>query len=295
MLPALAVVLGALVGFVGSRKLRRPQHAAQAASVARTVGGAVGRRRGLTAPELQRACFSEMVRHVRVGTGGATVAPARYLLRMHPDDLAVVDDARGWFIDGLAEALTTAAADNGWQLEDRIDIRIEADDARRPGVPSALAVDPAGSERARPTQAPPAARPGPAGRGAAPMALERTDTRARIELSGDEVTIGRAADRTVVIDDTRVSRAHASVAKGRSGWAVTDTGSSNGTTVNGRLITPNVAQALAPGDAIGIGPIELHVVAAGPEVRPTGTQALDEHDRTRISGQVLPPPRRPRP
>ena len=81
LLPLAAIAVGALIGFVGSRKLRRPQHAAQAASVARTVGGTVNRRKTLTAPELQRACFSEMVRHVRVNRQGRTEAPGRYLLQ----------------------------------------------------------------------------------------------------------------------------------------------------------------------------------------------------------------------
>lgn len=298
MLPALAVALGALIGFVASRTLRRPERAAGAASVARSVGGTLGRRRGLSAPELQRACFSEMVRHVRVGPGGATVAPTRYELHLHPDDVEIVDEARAWFTDGLAEALTAAAADNGWQLDGRPDIRIEPDDARRPGVPTAMAVDPAGPRRARPTgpppeaQTPPSERTSPAG---AALALERSDTGERVALGDGAVTIGRSADRGIVIDDTRVSRAHATVAPGRRGWAIADAGSSNGTTVNGRLLTPNVAQPLAPGDRIGIGPVELIVVARRSSAPEAGTQALDERDRTRISGQVLPPPRRPRP
>lgn len=253
MLPALAIVLGAVIGFVGSRKLRRPQHAAQAASVARTVGGSLGARKGLTAPELQRACFSEMERHVRSGPAGAAVVPSSYVLRLHPDDLATVDDARGWFVDGLVDALRTAAADNGWQLVTNVDISFEADSGRRPGVPVALAVE---------SPAPPAPDRPSARVARVAGALIRTDTGARIGLTGHEITIGRAAERTIVIDDTRVSRSHATMVPGRNGWTITDTGSSNGTTVNGRLLTPNVPQPLAAGDTIGIGPIELRVVAS---------------------------------
>lgn len=151
MLPLAVVVVGALIGFVGSRTLRRPQSAAQAASVARTVGGTMGRRKGLTAPELQRAaCFSEMVRHVRVDAQGRSVAPARYLLQVHPDDLAVVNDAHDWFVSGLSEALTVASRDNGWVLDGAIDLKFEADPSRRPGVPNALAVEPATTTQAKP-------------------------------------------------------------------------------------------------------------------------------------------------
>ena len=293
MLPVAAIALGALIGFVGSRKLRRPQHAAQAASVARTVSGSVGRRRTLTAPELQRACFSEMVRHVRVDRQGRTQAPARYLLQVHEADMEVIDETRAWFVDGLRDALQTAAKDNGWTLAGSIDIRFEVDASRRPGVPNALAVDPDGPKRAEPTAPPPVDRPAvaaPAG-----LTLVRADTGERIPLGSSPVTIGRSSDATIVVDDTRVSRSHATVEPSRSGWRVTDNGSSNGTTVNGRALAPRSAMALTARDIIGVGPIDLRVEADARGTRPAGTRALDDSDRTRISGEVLPPPRRPRP
>jgi hypothetical protein len=293
LLPVAAIALGALIGFVGSRKLRRPQHAAQAASVARTVSGSVGRRRTLTAPELQRACFSEMVRHVRVDRQGRTQAPARYLLQVHEADMEVIDETRAWFVDGLRDALETAAKDNGWTLAGSIDIRFEVDPSRRPGVPNALAVDPDGPKRAEPSAPPPADRPAAAA--PAGLTLVRTDTGERIPLGSTAVTIGRSSDATIVVDDTRVSRSHATVEPSRSGWSVVDNGSSNGTTVNGRALAPRSAMALTARDIIGVGPIDLRVEADARGTRPAGTRALDDSDRTRISGEVLPPPRRPRP
>jgi hypothetical protein len=285
LLPLVAVAVGALIGFVGSRKLRRPQHAAQAASVARTVSGSVGRRKTLTAPELQRACFSEMVRHVRVDRQGRTRAPARYLLQVHEADLEVIDDTRSWFVDGLKEALQTAAKDNGWTLDGTIEIRFEADPSRRAGVPNALAVDPDGPRRAEPAP-PPSSTSAPAG-----LAVVRTDTGARTPLGSATITIGRASDSAITIDDTRVSRAHATIEPSRSGWSITDAGSSNGTTVNGRPLAARTPKALAAGDVIGVGPVDLRIEPDGGR-RSAGTRALDDRDRTRISGEVLPPPRR---
>ncbi|WP_421119910.1 FhaA domain-containing protein [Aquihabitans daechungensis] len=293
MLPLAAIAVGALIGFVGSRKLRRPQHAAQAASVARTVSGSVGRRKTLTAPELQRACFSEMVRHVRVDRQGRTQAPARYLLQVNATDMEVIEETRVWFVDGLRDALQTAAKDNGWTLAGSTDIRFEVDPARRPGVPNALAVDPDGPKRAEPT-GPPPADPAAAAAPAA-LTLVRTDTGQRFPLGSSSVVIGRSSDSTIVVDDTRVSRSHATVERSRSGWSVTDNGSSNGTTVNGRALAPRSAMALTARDVIGVGPVELRVEADDRGTRPAGTRALDDSDRTRISGEVLPPPRRPRP
>jgi hypothetical protein len=283
LLPLAAIAFGALIGFVGSRKLRRPQHAAQAASVARTVSGSVGRRKTLTAPELQRACFSEMVRHVRVDRQGRTQAPARYLLQVNAADMEVIEETRAWFVDGLRDALQVAAKDNGWTLAGTIDIRFEVDPSRRPGVPNALAVDPDGPKRAEPTGPP------------SSLTLVRTDTGERFPLGSASVIIGRSSDSTIVVDDTRVSRSHATVERSRSGWSVTDNGSSNGTTVNGRALAPRSAMALSARDIIGVGPVELRVEADHRGTSPAGTRALDDSDRTRISGEVLPPPRRPRP
>jgi pSer/pThr/pTyr-binding forkhead associated (FHA) protein len=121
----------------------------------------------------------------------------------------------------------------------------------------------------------------------------RTDTNERFALDRDAVTIGRSSDCTISIDDTRVSRSHATLERTRTGWTVADAGSSNGTTVNGKALTPRTPQALKPGDVIGVGPVDLRVQPR--RAQAAGTRALDDSDRTRISGEVLPPPRRPRP
>lgn len=297
MLPLAAIAVGALLGFVGSRKLRRPPHVAQAAAVARSVGGTSSgsRRKTLTAPELQRACFSEMVRHVRVNRQGRTEAPGRYLIQLSPIDLEVVEETRSWFTDGLAEALTTAAKDNGWEIAGTIDIRFAADPSRRPGAPNALAVDPDGPKKAQPTAPPPAAPTSGTTRGASPTALVlvRSDTGERTPLGAGPITIGRSSSSGIRVDDTRVSRTHAIVSPAGSGWTISDDGSSNGTRLNGRSLAAKTATPLSAGDRIGIGPVELVVEAAGGG-RPAGSRALDDSDRTRISGEVLPPPRRPR-
>ena len=112
MLYVVAFVVAAGLGFAGSRLLRRPSSAAQAASVARNVGGSLGARKGLDAPELQRACFSEMVRHVRVNREGRTSAPGAYLLRLNPGDMAVVDE-RG--------RVDLGGEDGTWQIPLSID------------------------------------------------------------------------------------------------------------------------------------------------------------------------------
>ncbi len=286
MTNALVLLLFGCIGFVGSRVARRPVPAARAASVARSLGGSLGTRRGLSGPELQRACFSEMVRHVRVTRAGRPHAPARYVLCLHPDDLAVVDESRRWFTTGLVDALTEAARENSWVLEGAVHIGYDPDPSRRPGAPSAMATRPEDPEGTK-VGPPPAARPqaAPTSRG---LALLRSDTGERIELSAGVVTIGRARDRAITIDDTQVSRVHAHVEPRKGRWAMFDSGSANGTKVNGQELPRNRPCPLRVGDVITVGPVDLTVVAGEATSGPAGTRALDDHERTRISGEVLP-------
>ena len=287
-------VVCAVVGFVASKRLRRPEKTAQAASLARTVGGSLGGRRNLDAPELQRACFSEMVRHVRVNREGRTNAPARYRLRVNPADMAVIEESRAWFTNGLTDALRQAARDNGWSLDGTIKIDFERDPSRRPGVPSALAVAPGNPPEVEPSaDPPPAPRTAATGTGSRPLSLVREDTDRTYALGGTTVTIGRAKDRTITIDDNRVSRSHARIERHQNGWVIIDEGSSNGTRISGRSLGRGETHLLRPGDMIGVGPAQLRVVAGqgSSDGGEPGTRALDDYDRNRISAEVLGLPR----
>ncbi|MBL8940647.1 MAG: FHA domain-containing protein [Archangium sp.] len=77
-------------------------------------------------------------------------------------------------------------------------------------------------------------------------------------LSGDEVTIGRAADATVSVPDTSVSRKHALLRKTEEGWAISDLGSGNGTMVNGEQVPEE--RPLANDDVITLGDSEFQFV-----------------------------------
>ncbi|MFT3912968.1 MAG: sigma 54-interacting transcriptional regulator [Anaeromyxobacteraceae bacterium] len=82
----------------------------------------------------------------------------------------------------------------------------------------------------------------------------------RLALDGlDEVRLGRAAGRAlrrdgraleVGLPDTRVSSAHARVARGARGWLVEDLGSKNGLAVNGK---PVARAPLEDGDLVELG------------------------------------------
>ncbi|MEO6988696.1 MAG: FhaA domain-containing protein [Aquihabitans sp.] len=276
----LVFVVGTIGGFVASRLLRRPDRAAQASSVARNMSGSLGRRRGLTPPELQRACFSEMVRHVQVTRQGRTYAPSNYTIHLHDEDLALVEESHRWFVEGLTDALRTAARDNGWTLAGAVKIDFVADRARRPGVPTAVAVSPVGLAAEAP-------------KSSGSVAIVRSDTGQRHRITDVPLTIGRSKDRDITIDDTRVSRAHARIEPRKGAVFVVDEGSSNGTTVGSTRLTANTPHRVRPGETITVGPVSLRIEAGAKT--DTGTRALDDGDRRRISHDVLPPrPRSPR-
>lgn len=67
-------------------------------------------------------------------------------------------------------------------------------------------------------------------------------------------TVGRLPDNDIVLDDRRVSRHHAEFVDRGSRWMLRDTGSTNGTAVNGQVVREAV---LRPGDQISLGGLEV--------------------------------------
>jgi hypothetical protein len=84
----------------------------------------------------------------------------------------------------------------------------------------------------------------------------RDGTRRVVEIPPTGLTIGRATDNAVAIDDPRISRHHARIAPRGRALVMTDLGSTNGTRVNGVAIREIV---LGDGDRIEIGDTTLRV------------------------------------
>lgn len=70
------------------------------------------------------------------------------------------------------------------------------------------------------------------------------------------VTIGRAPENTLVLEDLLVSRRHAVLRRSGSQWELVDLGSANGTYVNGARISRAV---IGPDDIVGIGHRLMHM------------------------------------
>ena len=78
-------------------------------------------------------------------------------------------------------------------------------------------------------------------------------------IDQDTTTTGRDPDSAVFLDDVTVSRKHAIVERRGSEWFVKDTGSLNGTYVNGEQVDET---KLTTGDEVQIGKFKLTFFAA---------------------------------
>lgn len=81
-----------------------------------------------------------------------------------------------------------------------------------------------------------------------------------VELYEGTASFGRRSSNQIVLSDPFVSGAHGELRlEGASAW-IRDTGSTNGTWVNGEKIEPQVEVPLTPEDTVKLGEIELKLV-----------------------------------
>jgi len=73
----------------------------------------------------------------------------------------------------------------------------------------------------------------------------------------EKITIGREYDNDVVVDNKLASRHHALIQKIKDAYFLKDTGSTNGTYINGTKIPADKYVKLIPGDKITIGNMVL--------------------------------------
>lgn len=75
---------------------------------------------------------------------------------------------------------------------------------------------------------------------------------------GRRLSVGRGKDNELMLNDGSVSKVHAALVMNREGTLmVADTGSTNGTFINGRRIAYGEARQIEDGDIVGFGDIEV--------------------------------------
>ncbi len=83
----------------------------------------------------------------------------------------------------------------------------------------------------------------------------------KLSLEKDRVTIGKLDSNTLVLEDTAVSRQHCELTRSSKGFSIKDSGSTNGTFVNGKKVS---SRKLNHGDRITLGKTNLRFIAAAP-------------------------------
>ena len=198
---------------------------------------------------------------------GGVIVPNHFELHLHPRDFAAFASYRGSLEDDLAHGVMSRARHERYTLVARPRVRILADDATRRGEirVAANVVDEQG-HRTRDADPMPSAsdtmvfdRPAP---GASPDTARRAyllvSTRGsrpvQLDLGGPVISIGRASDNDVIVDDPMVSRHHCQLKLQHGAYGFIDLGSRNGSMVNGQPVSQI---ALGPGDVIQIGDTEV--------------------------------------
>ena len=75
---------------------------------------------------------------------------------------------------------------------------------------------------------------------------------------GKRLNVGRASDNDLSLNETSVSKIHATLLLNNEGTLlVADTGSTNGTYINGRRIAYGEARQIEAGDVVGFGDVEV--------------------------------------
>jgi pSer/pThr/pTyr-binding forkhead associated (FHA) protein len=75
---------------------------------------------------------------------------------------------------------------------------------------------------------------------------------------GRRLSVGRVADNDLQLEHPSVSKIHAALVLNREGTLlVADTGSTNGTFINGRRISYGEARHIEEGDVVGFGDVEV--------------------------------------
>jgi hypothetical protein len=199
-----------------------------------------------------------------------TVVPNRFVVHLHPDDLAALAETADSLAGSLADEALSFARAHRYSLVDRPRVDVLADptvlradirvDARvvHPGAadsPDGTANEGEGSGRpVGPSDTavftvPPAAMP------RAVLQVTDPDGQVReVEIGPGGLTIGRADDNDLVARDTRVSRHHGRIVGRRGTLIYLDLGSTNGTKVNGEAVGEVV---LGVGDRIELGETAL--------------------------------------
>jgi hypothetical protein len=201
----------------------------------RLVEGVFARtfRSSLRPVELGRRLVREMDDQRTVAVGGGVAAPNHFSITLGPDDHAQLAEIGESMVRALGEEARTHAKEQGYRFLGPVEVIVKLDPDLGMGSFGLSA----------------RVKEGPGGTAGGSLVLPDGT---RIALVGRPVVIGRATDAEIRLDQTSVSRRHAEVRPTTDGgWQVVDLGSTNGTRLNGAVVTGE--RRLNPDDSITVG------------------------------------------
>ncbi len=207
----------------------------------RTVDGVFSRafRSRLKPIELGKRLVREIDAHRSVDVKGRTVVPNAFVITLSADDHAEFAEIEDALVRELADAAREHALEEGYAFLGPVAVTLDVDPDLRPGR-----FEVAGRMEQR-----------PAGKVGACLVLPDGS---RIPVAARPVVIGRLAECDLALTEPNVSRRHAEIRPEGDGWVISDLGSTNGTRVNGFVVT---TEALHHGDVITVGDTHLRFEA----------------------------------
>jgi len=215
----------------------------------------------------------------RLTTTDRTLVPNRFVVHLHPADLADFGDMTGTLASELADGALSFARAHHYTVVDRPRVELVADPAieradMRVDARFAEAIDGRGGHGAAraaaevegssagldPTHTMVYEVPRPTTPRAVLHVIDPDGRSRRVVVEGGSLTIGRATDNDLVAFDGRVSRHHGRITGRRGTLVYADLGSTNGSRVNGVPVTEVV---LGVGDRLDVGDTALVVEVAG--------------------------------
>src|SRR6266852_3348804 len=125
------------------------------------------------------------------------------------------------------------------------------------------------------------------------MEANLTSPLGRIDLTSNVLTIGRAPDNQMVLQDQQASSHHAEVRPDGQGYLLVDVNSRNGTLVNEQSLAPQTPRLLISGDVIRVGEMRLTYQIAGSDEATVRANVADYANPGYSPTVAVPPPSQP--
>ena len=185
--------------------------------------------------ELGRRLVREMDDQRTVNVQGNTAVPNDFTITLGPEDHEQFAEIEESLARELSEAARAHAREEGYVFMGPVEVHLHLDADLRTGSFGLSARFKEGA-------------------GGTPGGSLVLPDGSRVRLSDHVMTIGRTAECEIRLTDTSVSRRHAEIRPSGDGWLVADLGSTNGTRVNGAVVTE---RKLKDGDTVSAGDSHL--------------------------------------